>query len=161
MTAAEAEARVDGAPPRAKRPVAVTILAAIQIASGVLLILYSLGLGLHLSFLDVDIPGLSEEREDGAPGRALAVNFIVAGVFYVGAGIALLRLHRYGWTIAMLLAGISLAGQIVTFVATEEMVETAMLFAVVTTLYLNQTSVRTAFGITRARREAILEDERG
>jgi hypothetical protein len=78
------------------------------------------------------------------------------------AAILLFRMRQLGWTLTMLLAGVSLAAQVYLYVTTGALTVHLMLIQVVIVLYLNQREVRSAFGIGGHDDGSIVElDERG
>ncbi len=145
------------------RPMPVTILAAIQIFLAILF--GALG---AVALLDPEaaLPALSElATASGGPGAAAvaagaALLFGVVAGLELLAGIALLQVRQLGWTLAMLMAGVSLASQIVTWWSTGEVLAISMLLSVVTVLYLNQGQVRETFGLAGGHGIS-LEDDRG
>ncbi|MCJ7710150.1 MAG: hypothetical protein MUQ32_04900 [Chloroflexi bacterium] len=141
----------------------VTILAGIQIFLAILF--GALG---AVALLDPEaaLPSVSDlAAASGGPGAAAVAAGAallfggLAGVQLL-AGIALLQLRQLGWTLAMLMAGVSLASQIVTWWTSGEVLAISMLLSVVTVLYLNQGQVREAFGLAGGR-VTDLEAERG
>jgi len=141
----------------------VTILAAIQIF---LAIVFG-GLGAFALLIpEAALPALSDlAAASGGPGAAAVATgagllFAVLAGLELIAGIALLQVRQLGWTIAMLMAGASLASQIVTWWSTGEVLAISMLLSVVTVLYLNQGQVRAAFGLALGHGTS-LEDDRG
>jgi hypothetical protein len=151
----------DGAAAPRQRPVPVTILAALQLLTALLLGVSAVGLAVDSTFASAmlgDAVGTGE-----AAGLEAATLVIVLGIMTaleLVAAVALLRLSRLGWTLTMLLTGVSLATQILTFWSTGEVLTLSMLLGVATVLYLNQRPVRVAFGLADAR-GADLEEERG
>jgi hypothetical protein len=148
----------------ARRPRPVTILAIIQIMSG---LAYLTVAGLLLADAEYN-PDVTDSLGVadlpvwlGVSARALAVIFVIVAVLEVIAAVALLRLRQSGWTLTMLLAGTSLASQIVIWWANDGVQPLSMLLAVVTVLYLNQREVRRAFGIGTRRRIDDLDEARG
>ena len=145
---------------RRGRPVAVTILAAIQVVLGVL----NLGVAIALT-ADPDLVrelGVLIDRSAFAvvEGTTLIVVFGIVGILELTSAALLLRLRQAGWTLAMLLSGASLTVQIIQYFANGSLTELALLLNVVSVLYLNQSQVREAFGLVPAGHTA-LEDERG
>jgi hypothetical protein len=151
----------EGAAAPRRRPVPVTILAALQLLTALLLGVSAVGLAVDPTFASAmlgDAVGTGE-----AAGLEAATLVIVLGIMTaleLVAAVALLRLSRLGWTLTMLLTGVSLATQILTFWSTGEVLTLSMLLGVATVLYLNQRPVRVAFGLADAR-GADLEEERG
>lgn len=124
-------------PPRKpKRPIPVTILAVFQLAQAAL---YFAG----VVVIAVDPEALLVEVEALTLGTALAGVAVIQTISAIG----LLSQRKFGWTLAMLAAGVSLASQIATWWTQGTLVPLAMLLAVVTVLYLNQVPVRAAFGL--------------
>jgi hypothetical protein len=151
----------DAAPGGRRRPVPVTILAAIQLVTALLLGVSAVGLVLDPTIASAtlgDAVGTGEVT--GLEVATLAVILGVMAALELVAAVALLRLSRLGWTLTMLLAGVSLATQILTFWSTGEVLTLSMLLSVATVLYLNQRPVRVAFGLADVR-GADLEEERG
>lgn len=149
--------------PAVRRPVPVTILAAIQA------IIAASYLGLVL-WLILDPSAANAFVRDGGilRPRLLAddqLEYMVilgaTGLLQAIAAIALLGLRRFGWTLTMLLAGVSLAAQIVAFVNSGGLIAGSMLLNVVTVLYLNQWQVRAAFGLAEDGGRDAMEDVRG
>jgi len=145
---------------RRRRPVAVTILAAIQVVLGVLNLAVAIALTAD--------PALARElgvlidRSAFAivEGTTLVLVVGIVGILELTSAALLLRLRQSGWTLAMLLAGASLTIQIVQYFANGSLTSLALLLNVVSVLYLNQSQVREAFGLVPAGHTA-LEDERG
>ncbi len=138
----------DGAPARRRRPAAVTILAAIQVLTALMLAMIAAALLLDPAAMLPIVGGIA------VPGDALVVEAAVVGAVFaamavleVVAAVALLRLRRLGWTLTMLLAGASLASSIATWWFTGEVPTVSMLLGVATVLYLNQRQVRAAFDL--------------
>ena len=151
----------DGAPAHRRRPAAVTILAAIQVFTALPLAMIAVALLLDPAATLSIVGGVA------LPGDALVVEAAVVAAAYaamavleVVAAVALLRLRRLGWTLAMLLAGASLASSIATWWFTGEVPTVSMLLGVATALYLNQRQVRAAFDLA-GDRATYLEEERG
>jgi hypothetical protein len=150
---------------RRRRPLAVTILAVIQV-------IYALVFGLAAAALASDptfIDSLTDQQTGGLVASTLRdVEGLALGVLFAGltilallAAIQLLRLHRVGWTIAMLLTGLALASQIFTWWTGGQVVAVALLLNVITVFYLNQREVRGAFRIGGGRLGDALEATRG
>jgi hypothetical protein len=135
---------------RLKRPIPVTILAIFQLAQAVL---YFGGVVL----IALNPEGVLVEVETVTLGAALAG---VAGIQAISA-FGLLRQQQFGWTLAMLTAGVSLAGQIATWWTQGTLIPLSMLLAVVTVLYLNQVPVRATFGLATRHEVDELVGERG
>jgi hypothetical protein len=150
---------VDVARAARHRPVPVTILAVIQFVLGAIYLLGGAGLAVDPELATKT--GLIHPGTLGlVEGEALAAAFVVLGLVGVTAAVLLLRLRRAGWTLAMLLAGVSLFLQIVAYVTNGTLTALAMGLHVVSVLYLNQGQVREAFGLLPVGRTT-LEDERG
>jgi hypothetical protein len=151
----------DGAAAPRRRPAPVTILAALQLVTALLLGLSAVGLVLDPAIAPA-ILGDAVATGDALQVEAaiLAAAYAAMAVLEVVAAVALLRLHRLGWTLAMLLAGVSLASAIATWWFTGEVVTKSMLLGVATVLYLNQRQVRAAFDMA-GDRGADLGEERG
>lgn len=150
-------------PPRSaapvRRPSAVTILAVVQLLSAAVY-------GLVLAILLVDGPAVLEALASGASNEALvrdlevaALVIIVGGlcVAALAAGVLLLRMRQLGWTITMLLAGLSLGASVYIWWTDGTALSIWLLIQIVTVFYLNQRQVREAFGISR--REAGVVDQ--
>ena len=153
----------DGAAARGarRRPVPVTILAAIQLITALLLGVTAVGLAVDLTSASAILGGAVGTGEAaGLEAATLAVIVGIMAALELVAAVALLRLSRLGWTLTMLLTGVSLATQILTFWSTGEVLTLSMLLSVATVLYLNQRPVRVAFGLADVR-GADLEEERG
>ena len=151
----------DAAPGARRRPVPVTILAAIQLVTALLLGVTAVGLAVDLTSASAilgDAVGTGEAA--GLEAATLAVIVGIMAALELVAAVALLRLSRLGWTLTMLLTGVSLATQILTFWSTGEVLTLSMLLSVATVLYLNQRPVRVAFGLADVH-GADLEEERG
>jgi len=151
----------DAAPGARRRPVPVTILAAIQLVTALLLGVTAVGLAVDLTSASAilgDAVGTGEAA--GLEAATLAVIVGIMAALELVAAVALLRLSRLGWTLTMLLTGVSLATQILTFWSTGEVLTVSMLLSVATVLYLNQRPVRVAFGLADVH-GADLEEERG
>ena len=139
---------------RVRRPTAVTVLAVLQLLKALVygLLLAAL-LAAGSSVLDVLAsdrvldPGLTLELEV----EAAALVALVAGLFLASllAGVLLLRMRQLGWTITMLLAGLSLGLSLAAWLLQGASLEFWLLVEIVTVFYLNQRRVREAFGISR------------
>lgn len=70
--------------------------------------------------------------------------------------VLLLALRRAGWVLTMLLTGLSLAGQLYGIWRGEPTNPLALFLDSVTALYLNQSEVRRAFGVSAGRLDAAL-----
>ena len=147
---------------RVRRPAAVTILAVVQLLSAA-------GYGLILAILLVDGPAVLDALASGASdGTALldlevAALVVIVGGFCVAAlaaGILLLRMRQLGWTITMLLAGLSLGTSIYLWWTDGTALSIWLLVQVVTVFYLNQRQVREAFGISRREAGGALDQVR-
>jgi hypothetical protein len=156
---------VTDAPPAAirRRPTPVTILALVQLVSS---------LGYALSFAVIAGAELTvlDELADRGVGIAdgtlttvsLASALAVLAVIGFTAAILLFRMRQLGWTLTMLLAGVSLAAQVYLYVTSGALTVHLMLIQVVIVLYLNQREVRAAFGIGVRKDALVVElDERG
>ena len=138
-------------PPRKvrRRPTPVTILAVIQAigALGYLLSVAALA-GAEFQLLqDLADRGFRIINEDTITYATAASWLLGMAVVGFAASILMFRMHRFGWTITMLLTGWSLATQIYVYVTTGDLVPWMMGIPVITALYLNQRQVRAAFGI--------------
>lgn len=145
---------------RRSRPFPVTILAFIQVVLGVL----NLGVAIALAAnpeLMAQL-GILVDRSAFAvvEGTSLILIFLLVGSLELTSAALLLRLRQGGWTLAMLLAGTNLAVQIVQYVADGTLTTVSLLLNVVSVLYLNQSTVREAFGLVPPG-HSTLEDERG
>jgi hypothetical protein len=151
----------DGAAAPRQRPVPVTILAALQIVTALLLGMSAVGVAVDPTSISAILGDAAATGEAaGLEAPILAVVLGVMAALELVAAVALLRLSRLGWTLAMLLAGASLASAIATWWFTGEVLTLSMLLGVATVLYLNQRPVRVAFGLADAR-GVPLEEERG
>jgi hypothetical protein len=148
----------DAAPGARRRPVPVTILAALQLLTALLLGVSAVGLAVDAAFASAMLGEAGAAA--GLEAATLAVIIGIVAALELVAAVALLRLSRLGWTLTMLLAGVSLATQVLTFWSTGEVLTLSMLLGVATVLYLNQRPVRVAFGLADVR-GADLEEERG
>ena len=135
---------------RARRPAVVTILAVVQLLSAT-------AYGLILAILLVDGPAVLDALAAGSSDGPSAIDLetaalvvIVGGlcVATLAAGILLLRMRQLGWTITMLLAGLTLALSLVTWLVQGAPLEVWVLVQIATVFYLNQRQVRDAFGIS-------------
>jgi hypothetical protein len=136
---------------RVRRPPAVTILAIVQLLSAA-------AYGLILAILLVDGPEVLETLAPGASGGSSAIDLEIATLLVIvgglcvatlAAGVLLLRMRQLGWTITMLLAGLSLGVSIYVWWAEGSALSIWLLVQIVTVFYLNQRQVREAFGISR------------
>ena len=137
-----------------RRPAVVTILAVIRILTAVAYAVVAIALLTDSSATLQAIlgaratgPGLAARLLDSTAtlgAASLAVASLVAGIL-------LLRMRQIGWTLTMLLAGISLAASILLWWADGLVNSLAFASEVVTVFYLNQRQVREVFGITRPR----------
>jgi hypothetical protein len=151
----------DGAAAPRRRPVPVTILAVLQLVTALLLGLSAVGLVVDSTFTSTILGNtIGPGEAAGLEAATLALVVGIMAALELVAAVALLRLSRLGWTLTMLLAGVSLSTQILTFWSTGEVLTLSMLLSVATVLYLNQRPVRVAFGLADVR-GADLEEERG
>jgi hypothetical protein len=145
---------------RRRRPVAVSILAAIQVVLGVLNLAVAVALTADPELVR-ELGGLIDRSAFAVvEGTTLVLVFAIVGILELTSASLLLRLRQAGWTLAMLLAGSSLAVQIVQYFANGSLTTLALVLNVVSVLYLNQSTVREAFGLVPAGHTS-LEDERG
>jgi hypothetical protein len=110
----------------------------------------------------VALESLVGGEADGGPviELELATSIVLVGGATVAAllaAILLLRMHQLGWTLTMLLTGVSLASSIYLWWAQGTTVAIFVIVQVVTVFYLNQLQVRSAFGIG-GRQTGILPD---
>lgn len=145
-----------------RRPPAVTILALIQL-------LAAAGYGLILAILLLDGPEVLNALAPGASDGTSAIDLeiatlvVIVGGFCVAAmaaGILLLRMRQLGWTITMLLAGLSLGASIYVWWTDGTALSIWLLVQIVTVFYLNQRQVREAFGISRREAGGALDQGR-
>jgi ABC-type multidrug transport system fused ATPase/permease subunit len=137
-----------------RRPAVVTILAVIRILTAVAYAVVAIAL---LTDSSATLQAILGPRATGpgsvarlldATATLSAASLAVASLI---AGILLLRMRQIGWTLTMLLAGISLASSIALWWVDGLVNSIALVNEVVTVFYLNQRQVREAFGITRRR----------
>jgi len=154
-------ARPQGAA-RARRPAVVTILAFLQLLAAAVY-------GLMLAILVLDGPEVLNALAPGASEGTSAINLeiatlvVIVGGFFVAAlaaGILLLRMRQLGWTITMLLAGLSLGTSIFIWWIEGTALSIWLLVQIVTVFYLNQRQVREAFGISRGEASGALDEGR-
>jgi len=150
------------APARARRPAVVTILAILQLLSAAVY-------GLILAVLLLDGPEVLDTLAPGSSDGTSAINLetatlvIVVGGFFVAAlaaGVLLLRMRQLGWTITMLLAGLSLGVSIYVWWTDGTALSIWLLVQILTVFYLNQRQVREAFGISRREAGGALDQGR-
>ncbi len=138
-----------GRPARRRRPAPVTILAAIEILSGIgylATLLFLLGIsGAVIESMQLD--SIQAIQGDMVITATVIAMLAVLTVVAFAAAILLLRMKQLGWTMTMLVTGLSLSSQIFLYVTQGDLVPVLMLTSVITVLYLNQRQVRTAFGI--------------
>lgn len=143
-----------------QRPVPVTILAVLQVVLGVLSLAVAAALLLDPSLASA-LSGLIDRSAYGfIEGRVLIVVVGLVGMLELISAGLLLQLRQTGWTLAMLLSGINLGVQIFSYVSAGTLTTLSLVLNVVSVLYLNQGTVREAFGLVPAGHGA-LEDERG
>jgi hypothetical protein len=141
------------------RPVPVTVLAIIQFVLGVNYLLGGAGLAMDPELATAT--GLVDRSAFAlVEDEALAAAYLLLGLVELTSAVLLLRLRRAGWTLAMLLAGVSLLLQIVGYVANGTLTTLSLGLHVVSVLYLNQRQVREAFGLVPLGRTTLAE-ERG
>jgi hypothetical protein len=137
--------------PGRRRPAPVTILAVIQLLSGVGYVL-TLAVLLGVSGVSLDPMKLNSIAllEEDLAASAISISMVsVLGVVAFASSLLLFRMKRLGWTLTMLVTGLSLSSQIFIYYTEGTLVPMLMITSVVTVLYLNQREVRTAFGIGR------------
>jgi hypothetical protein len=147
-----------------RRPTPVTILTAVQVISSTGAVLSALAIaGAQFAVLERLIdPGAGYTSDDALVSVVTTGALMVMGILGYAAAILLFRMRQLGWTLTMLLAGVSLASQIYLYVVTGELTVHLMLVQVVIVLYLNQREVRAAFAIGASSDGADPElDERG
>jgi len=147
-----ASAAVRG-PTRARRPTAVTILAILQL-------LNALAYGLVFVALIADGSAVIDSLTGNGtgnggpilePGVDVAIAAVLTGALCIAAlagSVLLLGMRQLGWTITMLLAGLTLALSLVTWLVQGAPLEVWVLVQIATVFYLNQRQVRDAFGIS-------------
>jgi hypothetical protein len=147
---------------RVRRPAVVTILAILQLLSAAVY-------GLILAILLLDGPEVLNALAPGASNGTSVIDLeiatlvVVVGGFCVAAlaaGILLLRMRQLGWTITMLLAGLSLGVSIYVWWTDGTALSIWLLVQIVTVFYLNQRQVREAFGISRREAGGALDQVR-
>lgn len=151
----------DRAPAPRRRPTPVTILAAIQVVTALMLAIIAAALLLdpEATFpLFGNVAGAGNALVVEAAG--VAAVYAAMALLEIVAAVALLRLRRLGWTLTMLLTGASLASGIATWWFSGEVLTMSLLLGVATVLYLNQRQVRAAFDLADGR-GADLEEQRG
>jgi len=132
-----------------RKPVTLYILVGLMVIKSVLIILV---LGGAYTFSDgpvgeaLKMPGVGAAIRE-TPG-AVGVLILVAAVLFVSA-LMLLAGRRTGWLLAMVITGISVAIDIVAFLAGTGS-EVWMFLNVVTVFYLNQRDIRELVGVTLA-----------
>jgi hypothetical protein len=139
----------------------VTILAAIQLVTALMLAIIAAALALdpEATFpLFANVAGTGNALVVDAVG--VAAVYAAMALLEIVAAVALLRLRRLGWTLTMLLTGASLASGIATWWVSGEVLTVSLLLGVATVLYLNQRQVRAAFDLADGR-GADLEEQRG
>ena len=133
--------------PSRRKPVTLYILVGLMVLKSVLIILV---LGGAYSFSDGPIgqalrmPGVGAAIRE-APGL-VGVLIVVAAVLLVSA-LMLLGGRRTGWLLAMVITGVSVAVDIIGFLAGVGS-ELWMFLNVVTVFYLNQRDIRELVGVT-------------
>jgi hypothetical protein len=143
-----------------RRPAPVTILAVIQIVLGTLNLAGAIALAVDPAMM-VQLGGLIDRSAFAiVEGRILIAIFGLVGMLELTSAYLLLHLRQSGWTLAMLLSGTSLAVQIFTYFSNGSVTTLALVLNVVGVLYLNQSTVREAFGLVPIGHGS-LEDERG
>jgi hypothetical protein len=147
-----------------KRPTPVTILAAVQLISsaGYALSVAAVA-GTQFNLLgDLADRGLEYVGEEALATAAVVSALSVLAVVGFVAAILLFRMRQLGWTLTMLVAGVSLAAQVYAYWSSGALTVHLMLIQVVIVLYLNQREVRAAFGIGVRDDGSMAElDERG
>ena len=138
------------APATARRkPLTLYILVGLMAVKAVLIILV---LGGAYSFNDGPIGEALKMPDVGAAIRetpgAVGVLILVAAVLLVSA-LMLLAGRRTGWMLAMVITGLSVAIDIIAFLAGTGS-ELWMLLNVITVFYLNQRDIRELVGVTLA-----------
>lgn len=130
-----------------RKPVTLYILVGLMVVKSILIILV---LGGAYSFNDGPIGEALKMPDVGAAIRespgAVGILILVAAVLLVSA-LMLLAGRRTGWMLAMVITGISVAIDIVAFLAGTGS-EVWMLLNVVTVFYLNQRDIRELVGVT-------------
>ena len=130
-------------PAAGKRPVTLKVLAGLLLAkavvAGALAVGWRLDDGRFISTL-----GLPNLLASAGNATAVTAVFVVAGVLLALAAIGLLAGRRSGWLLAMVLTGIFIAADIITF-GTGTAHHFWMLLNIVTVFYLNQRDVRETF----------------
>jgi hypothetical protein len=138
---------------RARRPTAVTILAILQLLNA---IGYGLLFALVMAFGSAALEGLPGNGTGNGgpilePGVDVAIAAVLTGALCIAAlagSVLLLGMRQLGWTITMLLAGLTLAASLVAWLAQGVALEVWLLVQIATVFYLNQRQVRDAFGIS-------------
>jgi uncharacterized membrane protein (DUF2068 family) len=126
-----------------QRPVAVTLLAGVlllkAVIAGALAVGWRLDEGQFTNTL-----GLPSLLADAGDTMAVTALFVVAAVLLVIAAAGLYAGRRIGWLLAMVLTGVFIAADIITFGAGTAH-HVWMVLNIVTAFYLNQRDVREQF----------------
>lgn len=164
--ATTATALPDATPPRRRRPFGVTVLAVLQgvraLIWGFLLFILvsdSADAGPVYELLRSRVPLLDLLPDDAAGPFAIATTTIL-GIVTLLSLILLLRLSRTGWTLTMLLTGISLAAGLLIWWSDGQLTLVTWVLDIVAALYLNQREVRRAFGVGASSLGSMLEGGR-
>ena len=133
---------------RVRRPRAVSFVASLVLAEAVsVLILAGLGIAGLLAF-EMRGPTLAVERVlVDAPVRELGpvtAGGLVAGLILVVAGVGLLRMHAWAWSLAVVVHGVTLADALAGY-AVGRPQYALMATGSLVVLVLNQREVRQAF----------------
>jgi len=133
---------------RGRRPRAVSFVASLVLAEAVALLVLA-GLGLFgMIALELRGPTLIVERVlADAPARSLsgiAAGGALAGLFLAIAGVGLLRMHAWAWSLAIVAHGAALVDALAGYVVGRPQYELMAVGSLIV-LVLNQREVRQAF----------------
>ncbi len=141
------------AQPEARRPAPVTILAAIRLVTGVGYALLTVWI---MNDREAALAFISASSRFGGAIAPLPTPMLVGigaglAIWSLAAGVLLLRVRRLGWTLAMLLSGLTLLICITIWWYQGSTSSAVLLIEVVSVFYLNQRRVKETFGIVRRR----------
>jgi hypothetical protein len=135
-----------------KRPQSITIIGTVLLLHGLLLSLFpGLLIGLliaqRLTVLPTELATALATLD--LPDLLVIASALVIGIFGVVSSIGLLRLRSWGWLMVMIVQGVSMIVNLITYLRgnADHLTYLGMLFAAVIVLYLNQHEFQQVFDV--------------
>jgi hypothetical protein len=135
-----------------KRPQSITIIGTVLLLQGLLLslfpgVLIGLLIAKNLDVLPAELSTTLETLD--VPDLLVIASALVIGVFGVVSSIGLLRLRSWGWLMVMIVQGVNMIVNLITYLRgnADNLTYLGMLFSVVIVLYLNQHEIKQVFDV--------------